>query len=165
MYPSAQVRATDADRDKVQRVLNDAYAQGRLTQAEWEQRATALGGPVTYADLDRMTADLVPRQYPAPAYPQAYAQAPVLAQRTNGMAIASLMCGIGQLVAGLPAGIAAVILGHMARNRIRQSGEQGDGMARAGLILGYIGIVLAVLVVLILVGVVLHLHSTSTSTG
>jgi hypothetical protein len=57
MYPTGRVRATDADRDKVQQLLNDAYAQGRLTQAEWGQRATALGGPVTYADLDRMTAD------------------------------------------------------------------------------------------------------------
>lgn len=152
MYPNAQVRATDADRDKVQNVLNDAYAQGRLTQAEWEQRATALGGPMTYADLDRMTADLVPRQDPGPVYPQAYGQAPVTAEHTNGKAIASLVCGIGQFVIGGPiAAIAAVILGHQARRRIRETGERGDGMARAGLILGYIGLVLTVLVVLIVV--------------
>lgn len=150
MYPSGQMRATDGDRDNVQRVLNDAFAQGRLTQAEWEQRASVLGGPVTYGDLDRLTADLVPQQHPGPAYPQA-SQAPVAVQHTNGMAIASLVCGIGQLVAGIPAGIAAVILGHMARKRIRTTGEQGDGLARAGLILGYIGIALGVILVLVIV--------------
>lgn len=152
MYPGSQMRASDADRDKVQRVLNDAFAQGRLTQAEWEQRATALRGPVTYADLDGMTADLVPRPYPGPAYPQ-FGQ-PAVATGTNGMAIAALVCGIGQLLLWFPAGIAAVILGHMARNRIRQTGEQGDGMAVAGLILGYIGVSLTVLVVLFVVGAI-----------
>jgi hypothetical protein len=161
MYPTGQLRATDADRDKVQHLLNDAYAQGRLTQAEWEQRASALGGPVTYADLDRMTADLVPRPYPGPVYPPPQ----LMAQRTNGMAIASLACGIGQIVAWLPAGIAAVILGHMARRRIRETGEQGDGMAVAGLVLGYIGIVLAILLALLVVVAAVHTGSSSSGTG
>jgi uncharacterized membrane protein len=160
MYPGAQLRASDADRDRVQGLLNEAFARGQLTQAEWEQRATALRGPVTHADLDQMTADLVPRQYPVPVYPQA----PVVAQHTNGMAIASLVCGIGQVFALFPAGVAAVILGHMARRRIRQTGEQGDGMAVAGLILGYIGIVLTVLLVLLVVVAVAD-KSGGASTG
>jgi Domain of unknown function (DUF4190)/Domain of unknown function (DUF1707) len=156
MYPSGELRASDADRDKVQGLLNEAYAQGRLTQAEWEQRANVLGGPVTYADLDRMTADLVPRPYPGPV---------PLQQGTNGMAIASLVCGIGQLFFFLPAGIAAVILGHMARSRIRRTGEQGDGMAVAGLILGYIGIALSVLLVLIVVVAVVQTTKGNPATG
>jgi hypothetical protein len=66
------------------------------------------------------------------------------------MAIAALACDIGQLLCGFPAGIAAVILGHKARRQIRATGEQGDGLARAGLILGYIGAVgLALLAVLL----------------
>ena len=162
MYPSGQMRASDTDRDKVQHVLNDAFAQGRLTQAEWEQRASELGGPVTYGDLDRLTADLVPRQQPSPAYQQAYRQPAVGSQHTNGMAIAALVCGIGQLLVGFPASIAAVILGHMARRRIRETGEQGDGMARAGLILGYIGIVLGVLLVLAIIGGLAGSHGGST---
>jgi hypothetical protein len=167
MYPTAQLRASDADRDKVQQLLNDAYAQGRITQAEWEQRASALGGPVTYSDLDRMTADLVPRPYPGPVYPPPYAQSPAAMQRTNGMAIAALACGIGQVVGGGPiAAIAAIILGHQARARIRLTGEGGDGMARAGLILGYIGLALALLLVLLVLGVMVHSPgSSSTGTG
>ncbi len=150
------MRASDHDRSRVQSVLNDAYAEGRLTHEEWDQRATSLASAATYADLDRLTTDL-PARYPgtqvSPA-PQAWPpQAET--QHTNGMAIAALVCGIGQLAVGLPAGIAAIILGHQARKRIRITGENGDGLARAGMILGYIGIgviVLAVLAVL-LVGV------------
>jgi hypothetical protein len=141
-YPGA-MRASDDDRWRVQSVLNDAYAEGRLTQQEWDQRTGALGGAATYAELDRLTADL-PAVYSGPPPP---AGQPI----TNKMAIASLVCGIGQLLAGFPAGIAAIILGHMARRRIRETGERGDGMARAGLILGYIGTVGFTLLVLVIV--------------
>jgi len=43
------------------------------------------------------------------------------------------------------------VLGHIARKQIRQTGEQGDGMALAGMILGYIGLALTVLFVIIIV--------------
>ena len=57
-YSMGAMRASDDDRSQVQSVLNDAWAEGRLTQQEWDERATALGGPVTYADLASLTADL-----------------------------------------------------------------------------------------------------------
>ena len=149
---AGSIRASDNDRSRVQSVLNDAFADGRLSREEWEQRATALGGPVTYGELATLTADLpvpfvVPQPQPDPAWP-----VPAMAQeRTSGLAIAALACGLGQLLVGFPAGIAAIILGHKARRQIRQTGEQGDGMALTGLILGYVGTVgLAVLVVLAL---------------
>jgi len=149
------MRASDHDRSRVESVLNDAYAEGRLTHEEWDQRASALARAATYADLYRLTTDL-PGRYPGTQVSPAQAWPPqVQTQHTNGMAIAALVCGIGQLAVGLPAGIAAIILGHKARSRIRMTGENGDGLARTGLILGYIGIgvvVLAVLAVL-LVGI------------
>ena len=37
------------------------------------------------------------------------------------------------------AGIAGIIMGHIARKQIRQSGERGDGMAVAALWVGYVG--------------------------
>lgn len=69
---------------------------------------------------------------------------------TNALAIASLVaslvwvCGIGS--------IAAIIMGHIARSQAKRTGEQGEGMALAGLILGYlgIGIVIAYIVVLVI---------------
>jgi type IV pilus assembly protein PilA len=65
---------------------------------------------------------------------------PVGAPQTSGKAIASLICGLFAWL--FPASLAAVILGHMSRSEIRKSAGriQGDGMAIAGLILGYLGI-------------------------
>ena len=154
-YPGA-MRASDDDRRRVQEVLNNAFAEGRLNQHEWDQRAGELAAAATYADLDRLTADL-PTAHPRPRYPVArlsQTQPVPRQQATNGMAIASLVCGVGQLVAFFPAGIAAIILGHLARRRIRETGEQGGGMAVAGMILGYIGTVGLLLFVLLFVAVV-----------
>lgn len=67
----------------------------------------------------------------------------------KGLSIASLCCGIAALVGLgffiLPQ-IAAVILGHLALRR--EPG--GKGMAIAGLVLGYVGIALTVLVIVII---------------
>lgn len=45
------------------------------------------------------------------------------------------------LVFGILGGILAIPFGHVARSQIRRTGEQGDGLALAGLILGYIWLV------------------------
>lgn len=132
------IRASDNDRWGVQSRLNDAFAEGRLTREEWDQRATALASAATYADLDRLTADL-PRPYLPPPPPV------VVQQRTSGLAIASLVCGICQLGFPLPISVVAIFLGHAARRRIRQTGERGDGLAVAGLVLGYLGLVCSLL--------------------
>jgi hypothetical protein len=93
------------------------------------------------------------------AYGQPYGQ-PVLAPRTNGMAIAALACGIGGFFV-FPASFAAVVLGHIARREIRQTGEAGSGMATAGLVLGYVGTVIGVLLIVGFLGAVLFLASWS----
>jgi Domain of unknown function (DUF1707)/Domain of unknown function (DUF4190) len=140
----AAMRASDADRDQIQSRLNDAYAEGRLTRDEWDERATALGHAATYGELDRLTADL-----PHPLAVPPSVLAPVPSQPgTNGLAIAALVCALGQLLVGFPASIAAIVLGHKARARIRQTGEQGDGMAQVGLFLGYIGVGAVLLIAL-----------------
>ena len=61
------------------------------------------------------------------------------AQRTNPSAIAALVCSILMFCLP-PAGIAAIILGHRALRQIRRSGEDGYGLARAGLIVAYLGL-------------------------
>ena len=62
--------------------------------------------------------------------------------KTSSLAIVSLICGILFLVPF--SGIAAIVTGHMSRSRIRRSGGRlaGAGMAMAGLVLGYIGILI-----------------------
>ncbi len=71
---------------------------------------------------------------------------------TSGTATASLVCGIlGWSVLPVVGAIMAVILGHVAKNEIRASSGSlgGDGMATAGLVLGYAGIGLAALGVIL----------------
>ncbi len=45
--------------------------------------------------------------------------------------------------------VLALILGYVARNQIRHTGQHGDGMALAGIVLGWIGVGFLLLVILI----------------
>ncbi len=49
-----------------------------------------------------------------------------------------------------PLAIVAVIAGHRALRQTRWTGEDGDGLARTGLVLGYVALALAVLALLLL---------------
>ena len=144
-----QMRATDADRDNVHSILQSAYAEGRLTWDEFDSRSTALMQAKTYAELGTLTADLhKPVAYrPSVGYP------PVPVNRTNPLAIASLVCGLCQFFLPFIAGIPAIICGHNARSQIRRTGEDGSGMALAGLILGYVGVIGPILLILLVVAV------------
>ena len=64
------------------------------------------------------------------------------------LAMVSMIAGIvGWVLAPLLGSLVAVITGHMAKREIRESAGQlgGDGMATAGLVLGYLQIVPSVL--------------------
>lgn len=69
------------------------------------------------------------------------------AKPNSNMAVASLILGIlgWTILPGLAA-IAAIITGHMAKNEIKSSMNQlgGDGMATAGLVLGYTSIAIGI---------------------
>ena len=70
------------------------------------------------------------------------------AAKTSALAIWSLVLGIlGLLCFSFLAGIPAIICGHMGRSRIKysQGALKGDGMALAGLILGYAGTIITTL--------------------
>ncbi len=54
-----EVRASDADRDRVVDVLRDAAADGRLTVDEFDERMAAALSSRTLAELAPLTADLV----------------------------------------------------------------------------------------------------------
>ncbi len=55
-------------------------------------------------------------------------------------ALASLICGL--LAWFPPAAIAAIVFGHQARRRAEKAGLGGEGLALAGLVLGYGGLLL-----------------------
>jgi hypothetical protein len=56
--------------------------------------------------------------------------------RTNTYAIASLICSLAGLVTGISV-IPGIVLGHIALNRIKETGEEGRSLAIAGLAVGY----------------------------
>ena len=72
---------------------------------------------------------------------------------TSGKAIGSLISGIFFLF--LPASIVAVILGHLSLSEIRKSAGRikGQGIATAGLVLGYIGIGAVPFIILIVAAI------------
>ncbi len=75
-------------------------------------------------------------------------------RETNALAIVSLVFGIlSWFILPLIGNLVAIICGHIARAQIKasQGREEGDGLALAGLILGYLGILLGVFVVLMLI--------------
>ena len=65
-------------------------------------------------------------------------------QRTNGLAIASMVLGILWLY--WIGSILALVFGYIARKQIRERGEAGGGMATAGIVLGWIGVGILALV-------------------
>ena len=71
-------------------------------------------------------------------------------RQTSTLAIISLVSGLlGWTLVPFFGSIAAVICGHLARKEIRQAPDrlEGDGLANAGLVLGYLSIAMAALVV------------------
>ncbi|MGD0701166.1 MAG: DUF4190 domain-containing protein [Trebonia sp.] len=138
-----------ADRERTMDVLKAAYGEGRITKEEFDLRAGRAMGARTYAQLAAVVADLPagPHLGVMPFQPGYY---PAVNTPTSGLAIGSLVCGILEIFTLGFAAIPAVILGHLARNHIRQTGERGDGMAIAGLVLGYLGIGIWTLIIIAL---------------
>ena len=80
---------------------------------------------------------------PTPGY------APVPAeQRTNVLAIVSLVISI------LGFNVIAIILGAIALNQVKKSGEKGRGLALAGIIIGAVSLVIGIIIVIATVAIV-----------
>jgi len=56
----ATMRASDRDRDVILGALGDAYAEGRLTRAEYDERADGVAASRTLGELPPLVADLLP---------------------------------------------------------------------------------------------------------
>ena len=140
MHPgmmNSGMRAAATDRERAVDVLKAGFAEGRLTQEEYNLRMDRAYNAKTYGELAALTADLpagaMPTVWPVPVY-----QPPV---STNSLARASLVLGVAEFFTmGLTA-IPAIICGHMAKREMRQTGQRGDGLATSGLVLGYMAVI------------------------
>jgi hypothetical protein len=148
---NSSMRAAAADRERTVDVLKAGFTEGRLTQEEYNDRMGRAYSARTYAELLRLTADLptgaMPVAWPVPVYQ------PPVSTSTNSLARASLILGVAEFFSmGLTA-VPAVICGHVAKREMKLSGQRGEGLATAGLVLGYMAIIFwGIIIVLSILG-------------
>ena len=137
-------------------------AKGRLSKDEYDGRLENAFSARTYADLDQIVTDLpvVRAIEVAPAAPAAPVAPVAPVAKVNALAIASLACGVAQFAFGPLATIPAIALGHVARHQIKRSGEQGAGLALAGLILGWAAVILGILILVLGVAMSARMQGT-----
>jgi Domain of unknown function (DUF1707)/Domain of unknown function (DUF4190) len=155
-----KIRAADADRDRVVEFLNTAYSEGRLSRDEHDVRLENALSARTYADLDQLVTDLPasPTAVVPPVATTTTVATPVA--KINGLAIASLACGLGQFVFGPVATLPAIVFGHVARHQIKRTGEQGADLALAGLILGWSVVILGIVIIVFGLAMAAGMHGT-----
>jgi hypothetical protein len=91
----------------------------------------------------------VPTQnYPAPQYSQHPPQQFPVARPASGLAVAALVLGILWLWG--VGSLLAVIFGHVALAETRDGRKGGQGLAVAGLVLGWIGVAVLLIVIITL---------------
>jgi len=105
------VRASDAERDQAAEILRAAYAEGRLSRAELDERLTAVSAAKTRTDLHGQTSDLPGAVAPPAARDRPAAAAPPFADPEPGTGMQLNVCRLLCLLfACPPAGIAYWIL-------------------------------------------------------
>lgn len=124
-------------------------AQAQRSQLGAASEAEAIAAQVrTMAALQAAWDKEHPGQ-PMPAIAVAPTAAP--SGGSNVLAVLALVFGL------LGGGLVAVVLGHLARGQIRRTGERGDGMAIAGLVLGYLGLAVVLVYLVAVAGVLASL--------
>jgi hypothetical protein len=125
------MRASTADRERAIDVLKAAFAEGRLTQDECEQRAGQVFSSRTYAELATLTADLPvgPLGTLVPQLPGYHLPAP--SRPMNRLAVASLVFALMPVMPLLP-----IFTGLIAHGQIQERGERGAGVATAAILIG-----------------------------
>lgn len=104
--------------------------------------------PVASATAPRAQRTTVALPARLPLRPPAQATPAPIAPRTSGWAVASLICSLlGLLI--FPCLVAGIVCGHIAMRRLASDPTlQGRGFAKAGLVIGYVVLVLAFLAVI-----------------
>jgi uncharacterized protein YacL len=77
--------------------------------------------------------------------PQYQGYAPAATAKTNTLAIIAL-------VASFFISIVGIVLGHVALNQIKTTGEGGRGLAIAALVIGYLSVAVGVIIAIIVIG-------------
>ena len=139
--------------------LDDAIASSEEAFEEAEVRVEELDvedASVDIPPVEEWEAAVPPVPAPAPSPPSPPSVPMTQSIPSSGLAIASLVLGIcGLTILPLLASILAIIFGYMARRDIRQRPDEvsGEGMAMAGIVMGWIAVGLAVAGLLLFGGI------------
>jgi hypothetical protein len=126
---------------------------------------SGFGGPPPYSSPSGYGA--APSGFGQPMYPGPYdPYQGYPSQQTNGLAVASLVTSIAGVLLGIPLAIfcyigwvipvAGAVMGGIALNQIKQRGQQGRGLAIAGIAIGAGTAALLVLVMVIVAAAAFH---------
>ena len=154
------MRAADADRERAIDVLRAGFAEGRLTNDEYDGRVTAVRAARTYGELGTLTQGL-------PAGPLPSLSPPL---RTNKKALEALKWAVFLPFAPLVPPLLVLgplfvlILAAEAREEIRETGEPGGRLALAARVISYCMIVVFILA-FVLVGTLVRGGSNSGGMG
>jgi len=134
--------ASSADRDRAIGVLKRSFLEGRLTKDELELRVGQVLTARLFPEVMAVICDLpvgpfgrLPAHRVTPTSP-----------RMSRLAVAAVVCVVAApCTAGISA-IPAIVLGHMARRRVRRTGERGAAEAARALVLGWLVVLIGVVV-------------------
>ena len=87
------LRCADQDRELVAQVLNNAYAEGRLTFDEHAERIAHAYEAKTFGDLDVLTTDLVAQRRPLPTAVPGPSPQPVVERTAAHVAVPGQFTG------------------------------------------------------------------------
>lgn len=134
-----ELRASDADRERVAADLRDHYADGRLTMEEFDERIDAVYKAKTFGELAPLTADL-PARPPDPAVVKAEERRRIARLRAvwGSWLSVAVVCTVIWLLTGLSGGHFAyfwpgwvigpwglmILLGTLGGGRNRQPGGE-----------------------------------------
>jgi Domain of unknown function (DUF1707)/Domain of unknown function (DUF4190) len=146
MVSNVRMLASTADRDRAIGVLKSAFVDGRLTKDELEQRVGQVLTARLFPDIMALTYDLpvgpfgrLPAHNATPAPP-----------RICRLAVAALVCAAAAPCTAGISGVPAIVLGHMARRRVRRTGERGAPEATRALVIGWLAVLIGVLLLVAL---------------
>jgi len=114
-----------------------SYAQSGYATPAYGQPQQSPPPPADQTQVDPPQAGGQPQYGQQPYGQQPYGQ-PLAQDKYNVLAIVSL-------VSAFFVSLAAIITGHIALSQIKKTGEKGRGLAIAGLVLGYLGIVAGII--------------------
>ncbi len=143
--PHSQMRPGHADRDKVIDRLQEAFADGRLADEEYDERLQRALSAKTFGELSALTRDIPGDRLPAPM--SGRFPVPTTPRRPDMRPVAAAaLGGAGYFGFGPLTWVPALILGHGAL-RALPKGDDRRALAIIGVALSWTGMALMLLII------------------